>query len=157
MLAGTLWSQANRVLIDQVNQRYHFGDLRLGRINTIYRIRYMSQYFVRGYLYGYNRYVVFFERNFNWILIVFVFFSLVLSAMQVGVAVHPLDENSAFKNVSYGFVVFSMVCVLSVLLIVGMVFITMFFSNMVHAIRQERHWREKRQKLAKERVGKKSV
>ena len=69
--------------LDQVNKRYQFGDLRLGRINTIYRSRFLFTHFTRGYLYGYNRYVVFFQRNFSWILIVFVFFSLVLSAMQV--------------------------------------------------------------------------
>jgi hypothetical protein len=61
----------------QVNQRYQFGDLRLGRINSIYRSRFFWTHFVRGYLYGYNRYVVFFQRKFGWLLIVGVFFSLV--------------------------------------------------------------------------------
>ncbi|KKK19202.1 hypothetical protein ARAM_004774 [Aspergillus rambellii] len=69
--------------LDQVNRRYHFGELRLGRVNSIYRVRFFFSHFVRGYLYGYNRYVVFFQRNFAWILVVFVYFSLVLSAMQV--------------------------------------------------------------------------
>lgn len=36
--------------LHQVNRRYQFGDLRLGRINTIYRIRYAHTHFVRGYL-----------------------------------------------------------------------------------------------------------
>jgi hypothetical protein len=36
--------------LHQVNQRYQFGDLRLGRINTTYRIRYAHTHFVRGYL-----------------------------------------------------------------------------------------------------------
>ena len=49
--------------LDQVNKRYHFGDLRLGRINSIYRTRFMFTHFVRGYLYRYNRYVIFFQRN----------------------------------------------------------------------------------------------
>jgi hypothetical protein len=61
----------------QVNKRYQFGDLRLGRINSIYRSRFFWTHFVRGYLYGYNRYVVFFQRKFGWLLIVGVFFSLV--------------------------------------------------------------------------------
>ena len=37
--------------LQQVNQRYQYGDLRLGRINTTYRIRYAHTHFVRGYLY----------------------------------------------------------------------------------------------------------
>lgn len=37
--------------LHQVNPRYQFGDLRLGRINTIYRVRYAHTHFVRGYLY----------------------------------------------------------------------------------------------------------
>lgn len=36
--------------LHQVNKRYHFGDLRLGRINSIYRTRYAHTHFVRGYL-----------------------------------------------------------------------------------------------------------
>jgi hypothetical protein len=36
--------------LHQVNDRYQFGDLRLGRINSIYRIRYAHTHFVRGYL-----------------------------------------------------------------------------------------------------------
>jgi hypothetical protein len=60
--------------------------------------------------YGYNRYVIFFQRNFSWILIVYVFFSLVLSAMQVGSGLDELKENYAFLRASYIFVVFSMVC-----------------------------------------------
>lgn len=84
--------------LDQVNERYHFGDLRLGRINSVYRTRFFYSHFVRGYLYGYNRYVVFFQRNFSWILIVFVFFSLVLSAMQV---CHHLPHSFPFSPAFY--------------------------------------------------------
>lgn len=40
--------------LHQVNKRYQFGDLRLGRINTIYRIRYAPTHFVRGYLYVFS-------------------------------------------------------------------------------------------------------
>jgi hypothetical protein len=36
--------------LEQVNQRWQFGDLRLGRINSTYRIRYFHTHFVRGYL-----------------------------------------------------------------------------------------------------------
>ncbi|ORY05163.1 hypothetical protein BCR34DRAFT_48627 [Clohesyomyces aquaticus] len=137
--------------LDQVNKRYHFGDLRLGRINSIYRTRFMFTHFVRGYLYGYNRYVVFFQRNFSWILIVFVFFSLVLSAMQVGAGVEPLQSNQMFRRASYGFVVFSMVSVAGVLAFVGFVFVFIFFFNMVAAIQHDKQERRERERMAVER------
>ncbi|KAF1995469.1 hypothetical protein P154DRAFT_526276 [Amniculicola lignicola CBS 123094] len=140
--------------LDQVNKRFHFGDLRLGRINSIYRTRFMHTHFVRGYLYGYNRYVVFFQRNFSWILIVFVFFSLVLSAMQVGAGVAPLSTNDTFRRASYGFVVFSMVAVAAVLGFIGFMFSLIFLINMVLAISHDNDTRRKREDLAVRRVKK---
>jgi uncharacterized membrane protein len=143
--------------LDQVNKRYHFGDLRLGRINSIYRTRFIFSHFVRGYLYQYNRYVVFFQRNFSWILIVFVFFSLVLSAMQVGAGLPPLQDNEVFRRTSYGFVVFSMVCAAAVLAFVGVVFVVVFFYNMVQAISHDKAKRRERQMLAERRGQKKDA
>jgi uncharacterized membrane protein len=133
----------------QVNKRYQFGDLRLGRINSTYRIRFFYSHFVKGYLYGYNRYVVFFQRNFSWILIVFVFFSLVLSAMQVGTGLKELENNYAFLRASYVFVVFSMVSVVAVLAFVGIVFIIIFLFNMVAAINHAKYAQQERKRLAR--------
>ncbi len=144
--------------LHQVNRRFHFGDLRLSRINTIYRTRFFATHFVRGYLYGYNRYVVFFERNFSWILILFVFLSLVLSAMQVGTALEELSGSKAFLKGSYGVVVLSMVSVAVVLGVVGVFFVVVFLFNMVSAISHAASEEKKRRKARKERVaGEKEV
>ena len=137
--------------LDQVNKRYQFGDLRLGRVNSIYRTRFFFTHFVRGYLYGYNRYVVFFERNFSWILIVFVFFSLVLSAMQVGTGLEDLNDRYTFLRASYVFVVLSMVSVIAVLGFVSVLFVAIFLYNMVSAIRQAAGVQKERQRLAAQR------
>ncbi|KAJ5769204.1 hypothetical protein N7520_003763 [Penicillium odoratum] len=139
--------------LDQVNKRYHFGELRLGRINSIYRIRFFSTHFIRGYLYGYNRYAIFFQRNFAWILIVLVYFSLILSAMQVGATVPPLNTNHTFQQVSYGFSVFSIVTVLVVVCFVGILFVTIFLVNMVLAISHEKKKRRDRKILSRESEG----
>lgn len=138
--------------LHQVNMRYQFGDLRLGRINSIYRSRFFTTHFVRGYLYGYNRYVVFFQRKFGWILIVFVFFSLVLSAMQVGTGLKELEDSYAFLRASYVFVVFSMVSVVAVLAIVAVIFIATFFYNMVAAIQHAKNEQKIRRKLADQKA-----
>ncbi|KAI2008436.1 hypothetical protein LOZ39_001724 [Ophidiomyces ophidiicola] len=134
--------------LDTVNKRYHFGELRLGRINTIYRIKYFFTHFIRGYLYGYNRYLVFFERNFGWIIVVFAYFSLVLSAMQVAMDVPGLQDNKSFVNATYGFVIFSIVLVAFFLGLVGAIFTSIFLYNMGAAIRDDRQKRLEREKLA---------
>ncbi|TID17332.1 hypothetical protein E6O75_ATG08078 [Venturia nashicola] len=139
--------------LHQVNERYHFGELRLGRINTIYRTTpHLAQgHFVRGYLYNYNRYVVFFKRNVAWVVVVFVWFSLVLSAMQVGTTVLELKDNKAFNKASFGFVVFSIAMVAALLVFVGTVFVVVYFYNMMAAIRHKNSAQRKRKKLEEER------
>lgn len=134
--------------LEKVNKRYDFGDLRLSRINTIYRTRFFTTHFVRGYLYGYNRYVAFFERNFSWILILFVFLGLVLGAMQVGTALESLNTNKIFLKGSYGVVVVSMISVAAVLGIVGLFFAGVFLFNMVAAIHHatKRHKERRKEK-----------
>ncbi|KAH9866518.1 hypothetical protein J1614_008208 [Plenodomus biglobosus] len=141
--------------LHQVNRRYQFGELRLSRINSIYRIRYFSTHFVRGYLYGYNRYVVFFQRNFSWILSVFVLFSLVLSAMQVGTSLQKLQGNKTFLKGTHGFVVLSMVCVVAVLAVLIVVFAFTFLFNMGAAIDHVRREKRRRKKHAAEVGGSK--
>ncbi|KAJ4343716.1 hypothetical protein N0V95_006546 [Ascochyta clinopodiicola] len=137
--------------LHQVNRRYHFGDLRLSRINSIYRTRFFTTHFVRGYLYGYNRYAVFFERNVSWILILFVFLSLVLSAMQVGTAVEELSSSRAFMKGTYGVVVLSMVSVAGVLGAVGLCFVGIFLFNMVSAVTHAGGEERRRGKVRRER------
>jgi hypothetical protein len=141
--------------LHQVNKRYHFGELRLGRINTIYRTnpRLAPGHFVRGYLYNYNRYVVFFKRNVAWVVVVFVWFSLVLSAMQVGTTVMDLKDNRAFNKASYGFVVFSIVMVATLLVFVGTLFVIVFFYNMVAAISHKNSAARMRKLLTEKRWG----
>ncbi|KAF2421093.1 hypothetical protein EJ08DRAFT_641645 [Tothia fuscella] len=140
--------------LDQVNKRYHFGELRLGRINTIYRLnpRSFTTHFVRGYLYGYNRYVVFFQRNLGWVLVVFVWFSLILSAMQVGTTVKGLEGNDGFGRASYGFVIFSIVAVAALLAFVGGMFFVVFVFNMFAAIGHARREEGRRRKLGEKRL-----
>ncbi|KAJ6195943.1 hypothetical protein J3E72DRAFT_244978 [Bipolaris maydis] len=142
--------------LHQVNKRYQFGDLRLGRINTIYRVRYAHTHFVRGYLWGYNRYVIFFQRKFSWVLIVFVFFSVVLSAMQVSFSLPStspvsLESDQAFVQATFVFVVFSMVSVLVILAFVVVIFVGTFAFNMVMAISHAESEQRKRRELADKR------
>jgi hypothetical protein len=72
--------------LSQVNQRYKYGELRLSRLNKIYRLlpsAYSIKTFVRGYRSGSTWYSAFFERHFKWMIAVFAIFSVFLSALQV--------------------------------------------------------------------------
>lgn len=137
-----------------VNRRFQFGELRLGRINNIYRLnpRFIFRYFVRGYLYNYNRYKPFLQRHVSWLLGVSVLFSLVLSAMQVGSAVDPLKDNPAFNQASYGFVVFSSVLVAGTISFVVIIFTFIYLHNMVVAIVHSRQEQQRRNAVAKEKL-----
>lgn len=124
--------------LDRVNKRYHFGHLRLSRINTIYRSRFLLTHFVRGYLYGYNRYVVLFERNVSWLLVVFIFLNLVLSAMQVGVSLDAIRANPAFTHASLVVVMLAIITVPFVLGCLAVLFSGIFLFNMIVAVRHAR-------------------
>ncbi|EFX02223.1 hypothetical protein CMQ_2272 [Grosmannia clavigera kw1407] len=95
----------NPFSLHQVNRRYLYGELRLTRLNHITRFlpsKWPHGNFVRGYISTSTWYQVFFESNFSWLLAVFAFFSMLLSAMQVGLAVDELSDNQQFENLSYG-------------------------------------------------------
>ncbi|KAI1610652.1 hypothetical protein EDD36DRAFT_444578 [Exophiala viscosa] len=89
--------------------RYTYGELRLSRINILYRLlpELKLKYFFRGYHYGSRTYQGFLERNFAWLVAGFAYLALVLTAMQVGLATRQLENNAAFNAASYGFTVFS--------------------------------------------------
>ena len=86
-------------------RRYEFGELRANRLNMIYRLApaLRFRYFIRGYYFGYNRYDVFFRRNFAWLIVVFACLTIVLTAMQVGLATSDLSKDHKFQAASYGF------------------------------------------------------
>jgi len=133
-----------------VNRRYHYGDLQLDRLNTIYRSRYFATHFVRGYLYGYRPYTPFFERRFSWALIPFgVFLTVILSAMQVGTGLPDLGTNQAFLDASNGFVIFSMACVLIVVSSVVVYRIFLTFMTFVAAITHAKHEQRRRMRQAR--------
>lgn len=67
-----LLSSINFSSLDDVNKRYHYGELRLSRLNLIYRLftnKLSLTTFVRGYIYGYNQYSDIVQRNFAWALV----------------------------------------------------------------------------------------
>ncbi|KFY17771.1 hypothetical protein V491_04937 [Pseudogymnoascus sp. VKM F-3775] len=147
---GITYQQWNNFIVDfiggdeckdmeQINPRYRFGELRLGRLNSIYRIKFGTQHFIRGYFYGYHEYGTFLENNFAWIVTFFGYIAIVLTAMQVGLATKQLVDNDAFHDASYGFTVFSIVSPLAAVGGIGIVIIVTAVDNVIKASNHERN------------------
>ena len=114
----------------RVNKRYCFGELRQARLNHIYRFRRGN--FIRGYEFGYNLYGSFFSRNFAWLITVFVYVTIALTAMQVGLATDSLGHNAAFQQASYGFGIFSLLLPVLIVCVALGIFLVNFVNNFLH-------------------------
>ena len=102
----------NTKSLHQVHRRYQYGELRLSRLNRIYRYSPTTlslRNLFRGFMTTSSWYQDVFRDNFGWILAPFAILSVTLSAMQVGLGTHQLSNDSAFHAASYGFSVFSLV------------------------------------------------
>ena len=134
-ITWTQWLTFTRAFLDaldyeglsDVNQRYKYGELRMGRINWIYRLTFRN--FMRGYEYRYDRFSVFLRLNFAWLAVVFLYITVVLSAMQVGLSTDRLKGSSRFQDASYGFTVFSILTPLIVVSFVVFVLAILVFYN----------------------------
>lgn len=128
-LTWPIWLEIVRDLLPKVlhrdpdsstpqSPRYAYGELRLNRLNLIYRFepRFRLRHFCRAYHYSNRTYQSFINRNFGWLLVVFVYVTILLTAMQLGLATSKLRENGPFNAASYGFSVFSLVVPLGTVL-----------------------------------------
>ena len=102
-----VWNPSNCV-VNRINHRYLYGELRLPRLNWIYRLygRRQDRSLVRGYVYNYRTYSSFFVRNFGWIFVIFIYATIVLAAVQFGLATKRLQQSRRFQNASYRFAIF---------------------------------------------------
>ena len=127
--------------LDGINPRYLYGELRLGRVNLIYRLCRETRSFrtfIRGYFYGYHTYSSFIEKNFAWVLTVIVYITIVLTAMQVGLATTELQKSELFNRASYGFTVFSIMAPLGILLVLLFVLLILIVFNLIYALNKRR-------------------
>ncbi|KAJ1325835.1 DUF6601 domain-containing protein [Microdochium nivale] len=107
-----------------INPRYWYGELRLNRLNKIYRFR--MGFLFRGYtrVAGHSVYGDLLRDNFAGLATILGYVVIVLTAMQVGLGTEKLAADETFQTVSWGFTVFSMI---APLVAVGAIFIFAFF------------------------------
>jgi len=120
-----------------VDQRYHYGELRLSRLNSLYRINpstFSLHNLVHGFMPTSTWHTAFFERNFAWILVVFIYVTVVLSAMQVGLATARLQRNSPFQSVSYVIALTSIAVVVAAIISGLIVWFGLFWYHLLSTI-----------------------
>lgn len=115
-----------------INKRYIYGQLRRTRLNLVYR--FICHEWARGYYYVYTEYQSLFQANFAWLLLAFAYVTVVLSAMQVGLATPLGQAQTGFGRASYGFAISSLVAVGSVVGLMGFLFVGLFLNNLVFAL-----------------------
>ena len=124
-----------------VNIRYRRGELRLDRVNWIYRLCSQTPHdFFRGYHLDYYTYGSFVGRNLTWMTTVTIYIALALTAMQVGLATDALKGNGRFNSVSYGFTIFSILAPLFVVVVVLCMTTFAVLQNLWYLRQNRRSW-----------------
>ena len=124
---------------DGISPRYLYGELRLGRVNLIYRLCHNTRSpktLIRGHFYGYHTYSSFIGQNFAWVLTVIVYITIVLTAMQVGLATSELQSSHMFNRASYGFTVLSIMAPLGIVFVLLLVLLILIIYNLDYAIKK---------------------
>jgi hypothetical protein len=112
-----------------LNPRYWYGELRLSRLNKIYRFR--KGHLLRGYskVAAHTVYVDLLADNFGVVAAVLGYVVIVLTAMQVGLATDRLQPDPLFQDVSYGLTIFSIIAPLAAAVAIIAAVLAMFISN----------------------------
>ncbi|KAI1092522.1 hypothetical protein F5B19DRAFT_492373 [Rostrohypoxylon terebratum] len=116
---------------DSINPRYWYGELRLSRLNKVYRVR--QGFVLRGYskVASHADYADLIRDNFAALATILGYVVIVLTAMQVGFGVNRLKDDDTFQNASYGFTVFSIIAPLVASMGIALLVVVMFVSNWV--------------------------
>lgn len=125
----------------QVDRRYHYGELRLSRLNSMTRFlpsMWSRENFVWGYLSTSTWRQAFFQRNFSWLLPAFVCISVILSAMQVGLATQRLNGNPPFENLSYGTALLAIAVVFLGAGVMWLVWLSLFCYHLLSTMHLDR-------------------
>jgi hypothetical protein len=125
-------------IYDHLPKRYVYGELRLSRLDKIYRYLYGNLLHGFSPLLGNTRYVEFFADHLKFITATTVYTALVLTAMQVGLATEPLSSNESFRRASYGFTVFAIISPIIAVGFVAFIAIFMVLANWVSTTATQR-------------------
>lgn len=122
-----------------VHRRFHYGELRVNRLDHLCWLRLGDSSNALQLLRGYGgllppSYGDFFRKRFGWIIITFAFCNTVLSALQVGLATESLNPLRAMQDVSSGIVIFSLVVLCLAVVVPFFLYIGLFLFFLVKAL-----------------------
>lgn len=126
-------------IYDKIDERFKYGELRLSRLNKIYRFT-RWPLLLGPYMSHWHQYGSFFRDNFTWLASTTVYIVVVLTAMQVGLAADKLKDNRSFQSASYGFTVFSVLGPLVAAVLIIVAFLILFAFNWVAT---SRFWKKR--------------
>ncbi|EME79344.1 uncharacterized protein MYCFIDRAFT_190287 [Pseudocercospora fijiensis CIRAD86] len=117
--------------------RYVYGELRLSRLNKIYR--FILGDWLHGYspLTGHTRYIDLVIDHLSVIAAGTVYIVVVLSAMQVVQSTKILATNHAFQRACYGFAVFSIISPILAFALLAAILIAMFIANLQRTLKMQ--------------------
>jgi len=131
---GISWAQwsvfAAQVRPTAVSKRYEYGELRLFRLNLIYRFC-LGQW-INGYHLLHTNFNSFFGRNFAWPLILFAYLTVVLNAMQVVLA--SGRQNGQTEGAFFGLGVIVVMAIVGTFAAVAGFFIVLLCLNLMKAL-----------------------
>jgi hypothetical protein len=114
-----------------ISRRYLYGELRISRLNHIYRVQnplsFRSVVFAYGS--GYISYTEFFTKNFSWIFVGFAYISVLLSALQVGLGTDHMGQSRLFQRFSLAITSISLVLPLFTLVLFAILFLVLFILH----------------------------
>ena len=132
-------SHINLATLKQVDRRFKYGELRLTRLNSLYRVMpavFSFSNLVRGgFMSSSTWQSSMFRRNFAWLLTVLVYLTVVLSALQVGLGTQMLNKDAAFSWASYGFCVACILLILFIMMIILFVWFILFSFHVLSTIK----------------------
>lgn len=130
-----------------IHKRFHYGGFRLNRLDHI--IRFMPPLSMENLLWGYGgarqpTYSDFFQRRFRWIILAFAFCTTILSALQVALATDTLSASAAVQKLSYAVTIFCLAAVAAIILVVTVLYVTLFVFNVARTVRHKTRQEQRR-------------
>ncbi|KAI9766102.1 MAG: hypothetical protein M1840_006809 [Geoglossum simile] len=130
---------------DALNFRWWYGELRLNRLNIIYRTVVREW---RGYYYRSRRYKNFLEGNFAWVIAVFAYAVTILTAMQLVMALPQDQVPQSFRVASRGFSLSCVVVAAILLFVILAISLALVVFNVYVTLLNEKNVEKQRVKIA---------
>lgn len=113
----------HHLAVREVHDRFEYGELRLGRLNQIYRLKWLGL----AYFNVYRDYSSYFGENYTALVALFALVSVALSAMQVMTSVEGVPEEA--RTTSYRFAIATLVTLAGSCAVLFVLYVLLYLWN----------------------------